>query len=143
MWNKLVVGSVSGGILAYFAPMWDKLIVLLVIYLVDAITGIAASRRQNVPISSRRMRDSVYKLIAYVTIVLLLFVSEKTLGSEKDLTTFAIGFIYAIEGLSILENFYVLCPIRPLRMLLLVFRGKMKEHNSNLTDDILKEKNDN
>ena len=78
---------------------------------VDIVTGLFASRYIGLPIKSKRLFNSITKLVFYLSALVLTNMTIKTYaclaGSEGLcwLTTVTLVWIYSIETKSINENF--------------------------------------
>lgn len=128
--------------LAYFSPLYEMFVVLMLFVLVDLITGIVASNRRGVPRSSRRLRKSAVKLVNYLLAIVLAYAAERAFGVEWFVAHRAIGaFVCAVEFLSILENMAVITGHPAFLAIVGWFRGKASD-KSNVINEILSEKND-
>lgn len=128
--------------LAYFSPLYEMFVVLMLFVSVDLITGIVASNRRGVPRSSRRLRKSAVKLVNYILAVVLAYAAERAFKVEWFVAHRAVGaFVCAVEFLSILENMAVITAHPVFLKLIGWFRGKASD-KSNLINEILNEKND-
>lgn len=75
----------------------------------DFITGIAASFKEGKPITSRKIRESVYKVIAFLSAVLLSWVTQQVNAMYPTSWQFPIlstvlGVIFTAELWSNIEN---------------------------------------
>ena len=57
--------------LAYFSPLYEMFVVLMLFVAADLVTGILASKRRNIPRTSRRLRKSAAKLVNYILALVL------------------------------------------------------------------------
>ena len=95
--------------LAYFSPLYEMFVVLMLFVAADLVTGILASKRRNIPRTSRRLRKSAAKLVNYILALVLAYAAERAFDVEWFVAHRAIGaFICAVEMLSILENMAVI-----------------------------------
>lgn len=96
------------GFLTYFVPLVELALAVGFFILIDTFTGIWACRVEKVPIHSRKTRQIVAKLIAYMTALILGFVFDNHILVSTELwTTRAIAFVLSsIEIQSNLENLY-------------------------------------
>ena len=128
--------------LAYFSPLYEIFVVMMLFVAADLVSGMIASRNRGIPRSSRRLRKSAAKLVSYLSAMVLAFAAEKAFQVEWFVAHRAIGaFICAVEFLSILENLAVITGHPVFMKLLQWIRGKASDKN-NLINEILNEKND-
>ena len=148
--SKLVAATttVSGWIaafLAYLTPLKGVFYLMVVLLLADFITGVAASAKQHIPRSSKRLRRSASKMLCYFGIIYLFWEFETQLGIEWVATyKFVAGFIFLIEVISVLENMFVITEHPAFTKLIKLIRGKAaSEHkDGSLLEDVLNEKNE-
>ena len=76
----------------------------LALFGLDLITGIVKSIKNGVPISSRRLRDSVTKLGAYMILLTALIVTSKYEASFQPIVAVTYYYFIFTEFKSILEN---------------------------------------
>lgn len=102
--------SMITAVMAYFAPIWIVMLVLLIFVVVDFVTGILASKKLKMPINSKSMRATVTKLFCYFMTIILAFLLQTEIIKYKwfEITNLSAGFIALAEFKSILENFGVL-----------------------------------
>ena len=148
--SKLVgaASSLSGwmvALLAYLTPLSGVFYLMIILLLADFITGVAASAKQHIPRSSKRLRRSASKMLCYFGIIYLFWEFEIKLGIEWVATyKFVAGFIFLIEVISVLENMFVITEHPAFTKLIKLIRGKAaNDHkDGSLLEDILKEKNE-
>lgn len=103
--SKFVACVIFGGITAAVVGIVPALIIVLVLVATDFATGIWAAVRNKVKIESHKMRDTAYKLLAYLSVIVLAAMIEGAVGFEFKLGSFVAGFLALIELTSIVENF--------------------------------------
>lgn len=148
--SKLVgaASSLSGwmvALLAYLTPLSGVFYLMIILLLADFITGVAASAKQHIPRSSKRLRRSASKMLCYFGIIYLFWEFEIKLGIEWVATyKFVAGFIFLIEVISVLENMFVITGHPAFTKLIKLIRGKAaNDHkDGSLLEDVLKEKNE-
>lgn len=148
--TKLAAASttVSGwiaAVLTYITPLHGVFWLMIILLVADFFTGIAASAKQHIPRSSKRLRRSASKMLCYFGIIYLFWEFECQLGIEWVTTyKFVAGFIFLIEVISILENMFVITEHPVFAKLIKIIRGKAASHHKDgsLLDDILNEKNE-
>lgn len=148
--TKLAAASttVSGwiaAVLTYITPLHGVFWLMIILLVADFFTGIAASARQYIPRSSKRLRRSASKMLCYFGIIYLFWEFECQLGLDWVATyKFVAGFIFLVEVISILENMFVITEHPVFAKLIKIIRGKAASHHKDgsLLDDILNEKNE-
>lgn len=134
--------KVGLAMLAYFSPLYEMFVVMMLFVLADLIAGIVASNRRGIPRSSRRLRKSAAKLVSYLSAMVLAYAAEQAFKVEWFVAHRAIGaFICAVEFMSILENMAVITDNPVFLRIVKWIRGKASNSN-NLINEILDEKND-
>lgn len=139
-----VNGWIAGAII-YLAPLHGVFWLMIIMLVVDFLTGIAASAKQHIPRSSKRLRRSASKMLCYFGIIYLFWEFETQLGVDWIATyKFIAGFIFLVEVISILENMFVITEHPVFAKLIKVVRGKAASHHKegSLLEDILNEKNE-
>ena len=139
-----VNGWIAGAII-YLAPLHGVFWLMIIMLVADFLTGIAASAKQHIPRSSKRLRRSASKMLCYFGIIYLFCEFETQLGVDWIATyKFIAGFIFLVEVISILENMFVITEHPVFAKLIRVVRGKAASHHKegSLLEDILNEKNE-
>ncbi len=103
--GKFVWGIIFGGITAAVVGIVPALITVLVLVGVDFATGIWAALKNKVKIESHKMRATAYKVLAYLSVIVLSAMIDGGIGFELNLGSFVAGFLGLIELTSIVENF--------------------------------------
>ncbi len=148
--TKLIAAAttVSGwvaAVLTYITPLHGVFWLMIILLVSDFFTGVAASAKQHIPRSSKRLRRSASKMLCYFGIIYLFWEFEQQLGLEWMATyKFVAGFIFLIEVISILENMFVITEHPVFAKLIKLIRGKAASHHKegSLLEDILNEKNE-
>ena len=92
-------------VLAYFTPISEMVIVMLIFLLLDTISGIWASLKKGEKLESHKLRKTVYKIVWYTVAVMLSWMMEKTFFlTWSNLASLVCGFICFVELKSIFEN---------------------------------------
>ena len=88
-----------------FAPIKSTLITVMVLSVVDLVTGVWAARRRGEPISSRELKRTPIKIAVYEIAVLCAYlVAQYLTGPELPIMNLVAGLIGMVELKSILEN---------------------------------------
>ncbi len=120
-----VTTGILGGLIASLFGAWDKfLCALLVLMILDYITGIIKAVYTKT-LSSDIGFKGLLKKIAILIIVVLGNVLQQLVGENIAIREIVIVFYIANEGISILENLTVVIPVMPdkLKEVLLQLRG--------------------
>lgn len=120
-----VTVGILGGLIASLFGAWDKfLCALLVLMVLDYITGIIKAVYTKT-LSSDIGFKGLLKKIVILIIVVLANVLQQLVGENIAIREIVIVFYIANEGISILENAAVIMPIMPdkLKEVLLQLRG--------------------
>ncbi|MEO5367565.1 MAG: phage holin family protein [Magnetococcus sp. WYHC-3] len=92
-------------VLAIFAPIKAVIFTVGALVFADLILGLACAIKNKEPITSRAIRSTVSKLLAYQIAIMLGFLVEKNLIEESvPITKILSGLIGIAEFKSILEN---------------------------------------
>lgn len=97
-------GAVVTGAITQFLGGWDiALQALVILMVIDVISGLLASVIVKRPLSSIFARHGILRKILSLFVVVLAVALDRYAGTEA-LRGIAIGFYIMVEGLSILEN---------------------------------------
>ncbi len=109
-WISIMMGAV-GGFAAYWLGGWDKLLkVIVVLAVLDYITGILKAIRTKELSSEIGFAGLVKKIMMFIVIAAAFSIQE-LMGNTIPLREVVIMFYIANEGLSLLENAAVFIPI--------------------------------
>jgi hypothetical protein len=110
---------------AYTLPIHDFLLTIYILLFADLFTGISKAIKTSVPITSRRLRDSVLKFIFYSVATFISYQVDKTIFSDSSLilTKLVGGYIMLIEFQSNIENISEITGVN----LWLMIRDKLME----------------
>ena len=99
----------AGGVFAFL--FGNKLFAFLVLILIviDFITGVVKSKKLGVKIESAKFRNTLLKLYVYYSLILTLNIVSQLTGIELILRV-CYAFIALTEGKSIIENLVVIYP---------------------------------
>lgn len=103
--GQFIGGILIGGITAAVVDIVPALVSVLVLVTVDFGTGIWAALKNKVKIESHKMRKTAYKLLAYLTLIVLGAIIDGGIGFNLNLGTFVAGYCALVESASIVENF--------------------------------------
>jgi hypothetical protein len=92
-------------LIAILAPIKTTLITTIMLILCDTISGVVAAKKQGIPITSAKLRNTLSKLVIYLTLIVLGFYVEKNmLDGFFPLISLITGVIGVVEMKSVLEN---------------------------------------
>ncbi|MNI29036.1 Holin family protein [compost metagenome] len=97
--------SILGAVITAIEGFYGTLIWLFwFAFCMDLLTGILKSHKNHVPITSKRLRDSVYKLAGYMILITTLIVLSRYQAEVVPLVTWTYYFFIFTEIKSIFEN---------------------------------------
>lgn len=88
----------------YFAPVAASMVAIGVFVAVDFCTGLWIARRNGIPITSKKMRDTVGKTVAYMIAILIAHIFQLQFTPAIPLMKIIALFIASAEIKSIYEN---------------------------------------
>lgn len=112
--------------LAILAPIQDSMVAVGVLITLDFIFGIIAAKKKGDSISSRRMADSIIKMLVYQLLIISAFVAQEYLAPWLPLTKTTLSFIGMVELYSIGESFTIITGLPFLKYLKNVIKNNMK-----------------
>ena len=96
-------------LVAIFSPAKQVLATVLALMVVDLITGILASRKQGIPISSAALGRTIVKSFVYLSAICLAFLVQQYLTTDAiPCMHIVASFIGLTELLSCLENLNII-----------------------------------
>lgn len=95
-------------VLTILAPVQAAVVTVFGLVLLDCVTGVLAARKQGIPITSSKLKDSVIKMLVYQAAIILAFIIEKYLSPGIPLTNMASSYVGLVELLSLNENIEVI-----------------------------------
>jgi len=100
-------------ILSIIAPIIPFMMTILVLIVFDFIAGIWRALKTDEAITSRKMSNTISKMVLYQIAILTLFLLEKYILLEVvPVTKIAVGFIAIIETKSILESIEIVTGVK-------------------------------
>ena len=94
-----------GMIGAYLSPLTSTIIAVGVLIVIDMVFGLIGAYKQKIKISSRRLSDTLIKMLVYQLLIISGFIIETTLVDWIPFTKIVVTFISITEIISIDENF--------------------------------------
>jgi len=111
-------------LLTLISPITTIMFTIIFLIIVDFITGAYASFKNNIPISSERIGNTISKFFIYNLVILSAFLLEKYIVKEIPFQRIITGFIAIAEVKSILENFNKIYGINPFKALINLIKKK-------------------
>jgi phage-related holin len=71
----------------------------------DLIMGIVASRKLGEKIESKKLKNTLVKMVVYQLLIISAFISEKYMVDFIPLTKITLAFVAIVEFTSLAENF--------------------------------------
>ena len=102
--ETFVTGMLGGMISSAILGIVPALAVVILCILFDFGTGIWASIKNGVKISSHKMRETIYKTLAYLSVIVLCALIDESIQLDWHLASFSAGFCAVNEMISIIEN---------------------------------------
>lgn len=133
--NKYITQGVIF-IAAYMAPLTEHALVILILLLIDFITGVWASWKLDIKLTSNRMKRSVTKFIIYGIALFVGLLLAQTYGMPWVLISISF-FIASVEVKSISENMLL---INPEFNLFKVIKESLSSEKSEIIEESRKEK---
>lgn len=127
------LSGILWGIIGYFAPVQNIILVVLLVVFFDLLTGVWASYIQGKGIKSKRMVKTIYKVAIYICIIYLFFAIDKEMQMielHKVMAWVIVGF----EMYSILENATKITDHRIFRILRKLMEDKLEDQGVNIDE---------
>ena len=93
----------------YMTPMYEHATVIMILMLIDFMTGLWASKSREIKITSNRMKRSVTKFIVYGVSLIIGLMLAQLYGIAYILIAISF-FIATVEVKSISENLWIVYP---------------------------------
>lgn len=103
-WVILNFDAILIGIAAFLLPIQPLIFTIGGLIVIDLLTGTCAAYKKKEKITSRRMADTIFKMIFYNIAVLSGFLLEYLAGNAIPIVNIVASIIGTIEFYSILEN---------------------------------------
>lgn len=119
----------------YLMPIYEQGFAILILMGIDFLTGIIASKKKGIPITSKNMRFSLYKFISYIIAMVSSLIFTQHFG--LDILIVVSFFIASVEIKSIFENLLVINPkANLLGILVALLKSEKNEHYKEKDDNI-------
>ena len=119
---------ILGFIAIFLLPQMTAFIAVGCLVFIDFFTGIWYSIKHKIPVTSKRMKDTVTKLVLYNVFIITCMITETYLITKIPFIEVALGIIATVETKSIFENIEKILDIRIIRAFKeILHRGKKVE----------------
>jgi phage-related holin len=122
-------------LLTLLAPLNGVMITVILLIVVDFITGSYVSYIKGVAIKSKRIGHTVSKFFIYNLVIIAAFFLEKYIVSEVPFLKIIAGFIAIAETKSILENYTKIYGVDPFKALVNFMKQSGLKDTINLISD--------
>lgn len=116
--------EVFGYVAVLLSPIYPAMMALTWVLVIDWVTGVWASRRRGERITSKRMSETITKVVLYNLLIITALVVETYLAPELPLIRLAVGFIGMVELKSVAENVTALTGVDFWKALMKYFKRK-------------------
>jgi len=118
------------------APLTGVIITVILLIVVDFITGSYASYVERRPIRSKQISHTISKFFIYNLVIISAYFLEKEIISEVPFLKVIAGFIAIAEIKSILENYNKIYGVDPFKALINIFKHSgLKETIKQISED--------
>lgn len=93
-------------VLAILSPIQESILCIGVLIFIDLIMGIVASYKTDIPLTSKRLKNTAVKMLVYNLLLIASFISETYLAQWIPFTKICLSFLALVEISSIGENFH-------------------------------------
>lgn len=122
------LGSLLLSIILVFLPIKATLITVMVLTVVDLITGIMVSRKRRKKITSAGLKRTIIKTTVYEVVVMLGFLTEQYMtGDAIPVVKILAGFIGLTELKSVMENIELISGMSIIKLLIQKLNNTEKE----------------
>lgn len=98
------IGAFLGTAVLFLFGSSQMFYIFIGFFVLDAVTGVIAAIVKKKKVTSKRWRDSVYKLLAYLSVILVAASLGLVFSTMTWILGAALGWVILGEGVSILEN---------------------------------------
>lgn len=95
---------ILGFVVVFLMPQLTAFISVGILVFFDMFTGLWCSIKSGVPITSKRMKDTVTKLVMYNVLIITCMITESYLITRIPFIEVGLGIIATVETKSIFEN---------------------------------------
>lgn len=108
---------ITGGVFMVGADQLSAINMLLLLVVIDFITGLASAKAKGDVITSRKASRSAIKVVVYLLLIASAHLAEVIIPGDSFFETVVISFLALTEFISILENIGKMGYAIPLKLL--------------------------
>lgn len=113
------LGTLLYSIALVFLPLKATLITVMVLTVIDLMTGLAAARKRRRKITSSGLKKTIIKTFVYEAVVMLGFLTEQYMtGNTVPIVRILAGYIGITELKSVLENLEIVSGVSIIKLLI-------------------------
>lgn len=132
---------IIGGLSAFFLTINTFMIAIGVLIILDFIFGIMAAKKKGEKINSKRMSDSIVKILVYQLLIISAQIVHLYLVPEwLPLLGITLAFLGLVEFFSISESFTTITGKNFIKFIREYIKGKLKSGNLPTIEDLNKNK---
>ena len=102
---KTILIKISIAVISLLAPLQESIIAIGFLITVDLVMGLIASYRNNIALTSSRLKNTAVKMLVYNLLLISSFVCESFLIPFIPMTKIALAFLGTVEITSLGESF--------------------------------------
>lgn len=102
--HTFVWGIIGGTLSSALIGIVPAITVVLICIIIDFITGVFAAVKNDEKIESHKMRETIFKTLAYLSVIILCAFVDEAINSDWHLAVFVSGFCSVNEIVSVIEN---------------------------------------
>ena len=102
---KTILIKISIAVVSLLAPLQESIIAIGFLIAVDLVMGLIASYRNNIALTSSRLKNTAVKMLVYNLLLISSFVCESFLIPFIPMTKIALAFLGTVEITSLGESF--------------------------------------
>ena len=103
---KTILIKVLIAVVSLLAPLQESIIAIGFLIAVDLTMGLIASYKNNIKLTSSRLKNTAVKMLVYNLLLISSFVCEKFLIPFIPMTKIALAFLGTVEITSLGESFH-------------------------------------
>lgn len=114
-------------ILMYFAPISNYVHLVILLIMIDLVTGSYAAIKEGQKFSARKLRNTIEKFIFYAVAIIVAYVLQQIINDGSELARWVALYVGATEAKSIYENISRITKKDIIAIFWSVLKGKLDE----------------
>lgn len=102
----MLLKSIFVACIAFFAPIFQAMIAVGILILIDTLTGIIAAKKTGETITSKKMGGCITKSIVYQLLIISAHLCETFLFAQIPFVKISLAFLAMTEFTSVNENIH-------------------------------------